>query len=477
MESLVSVWSNLSVIKRVLLVISLFLILSLTGLSLYWVSRPSLTSLYENLDEKETALIVSQLDEMGISYTFSDDGSRILVHSEDAHNTRYHLAAEGFNLLNPVGFELFDNADFGLTEFAQKVNYQRALEGELARTISAMESVKSARVHLTLPSNGALIRRKEQPKASVVITSQPGYSFSRKQIYGIQDLVASSVSRLSKENVSVVNEFGNVINHGGSPESLEQVDDRLKYKKQAEDMLASKLNQLIGSLFHADIANIAVDMCFNFDRERSTVKGVPTADPKGHLLKKKQNSSGSGITVTEKDPKSQNYTIEEEYVYGSETTERVVSVGSIERISVAVAVKQTLSLSDKNKLVMVLSAAAGINEQRGDRLVVESMMFGTDTNKASLIDLPLPGSMKKTLESNGQPVLVPSAEWFRTNVSEQVIAIIFVVLLTFFAVAIPIRGYQQKKMKLLSSDQKAELLADIKQWVALSESSSSKRCS
>src|SRR5262245_1063357 len=157
--------------------------------------------LFADLDPQDGASIVAELDRMKIPYRVADNGSTVLVDRESVHKTRLKLMGKGVNLKGTVGFELFNNSDFGMTEFAQKINYQRAMQGELARTIMSLDEVKLARVHLVVPESGLLRRGTAKPKASVTLALRPGAKLRPEQILGIQRLVAAGVAELEPSSV------------------------------------------------------------------------------------------------------------------------------------------------------------------------------------------------------------------------------------------------------------------------------------
>lgn len=187
--------------------------------------RPGYAVLYEDLREADVAAIVGELEKQGIAYRLADQGRSVLVPEDEASHARVIIAGSGITMGGVVGFELFNESDMGLTEFAQKVNYQRALQGELARTIMLMDGISSARVHLSLPER-ALFRAVQQgPKAAVTVQTVGKRALDPDQIAGIQRLVASTVSGLSSADVAILDDQGDLVSpvaaqplHGGASE-------------------------------------------------------------------------------------------------------------------------------------------------------------------------------------------------------------------------------------------------------------------
>lgn len=173
--------------------------------------RPDFTILYEDIREADAAQIVAELEKLGIDYQLTDDGHRVLVPEADVGRARVAVAGSGIAMGGVVGFELFNDSDMGLTEFAEKVNYQRALQGELARTIMMMNGISFARVHLSIPERTLFRTSSAGAKAAVAIETIPGRPLDEHQVSGIQQLVASAVNQLSARDVAILDEKGNLV--------------------------------------------------------------------------------------------------------------------------------------------------------------------------------------------------------------------------------------------------------------------------
>ncbi|MDD3799224.1 MAG: flagellar basal-body MS-ring/collar protein FliF [Novosphingobium sp.] len=173
--------------------------------------RPGYAVLYEDIREADAAQIVGELEKQGIPYRLADDGHRVLVPEDEVDRARVTIAGSGIAMGGVVGFELFNDADMGLTEFAEKVNYQRALQGELARTIMMMDGISFARVHLSLPERSLFRTARTGPKAAVTIQAVRGRPLQARQVEGIQRLIASTVAELSARDVAVLDDKGDLI--------------------------------------------------------------------------------------------------------------------------------------------------------------------------------------------------------------------------------------------------------------------------
>ena len=169
-----------------------------------WTGKPNFELLYSGLSPEDAGAILVRLKEQKIPYSISANGTSILIPREQVYETRLELASQGLPQGSGVGFEIFDNTKFGVTEFVQNINYQRALQGELSRTINGFIEVESSRVHLVMPSKSLFIEDEEPATASVVLKMRPGRRLSKEQVQGIVHLVSSSVSGLAPKNVTIV---------------------------------------------------------------------------------------------------------------------------------------------------------------------------------------------------------------------------------------------------------------------------------
>ncbi|MBP2161177.1 MULTISPECIES: flagellar basal-body MS-ring/collar protein FliF [Asticcacaulis] len=198
--------------RQILLAVGVVVIAVFLLGSVYFVflRKPDVI-LFSNLRPTDAATIVAELDKKKVPYRLADDGTTILVSADKVDATRLGILSQDLPLKGSVGFELFNKSDIGLTEFAQKINYQRALQGELSRTIMAIDAVDTARVHLSLPEDTIFRDDKRSPKASIALTLKPGRSLSTGAVLGIQRLVAASVAELNAADVVVLDGEGQVI--------------------------------------------------------------------------------------------------------------------------------------------------------------------------------------------------------------------------------------------------------------------------
>ncbi len=225
-----------------------------------WTKEPPYGILFSNLSDQDGGQIVATLQQQNVPYKHSDTGGAILIPASMVHDVRLRLASQGLPKGGMVGFEVMENQKLGVSQFAEQINYQRALEGELARTIQTLAAVRAARVHLAIPKQTAFLRDEMKPSASVLISLLPGRSLDSLQIAGIVHLVSSSVPQLNAASISVIDQDGKLISKQDDPLKTAGLDpNQLKYVKEIEaqylERVVAILEPVIGkSNFRAQVA-------------------------------------------------------------------------------------------------------------------------------------------------------------------------------------------------------------------------------
>lgn len=214
-----------------------------------WSQAPEYRVLFSNYSDRDGGAITASLDQMAVPYKFSEGGTAILVPAEQIHDLRLKLAAQGLPKGGNVGFELMENQKLGVSQFLEQVNYQRSLEGELARSIQSLGSVSNARVHLAMPKPSVFVREQQKPTASVLLTLQPGRALDPGQVSAIVHLVASSVPELTIGNVTVVDQTGNLLSDPTKAGAGKQLDpNQLKYVEQVQQNIIKQVESIIKPL-------------------------------------------------------------------------------------------------------------------------------------------------------------------------------------------------------------------------------------
>ena len=211
--------------------------------------QPEYRVLFANVSDKDGGAITASLDQMAIPYKFSEGGGAILVAADKVHDARLKLAAQGLPKGGNVGYELMENQKLGVSQFHEQINYQRSLEGEMARSIESLAAVSSARVHLALPKPSVFVREQQKPTASVLLNLQPGRVLDQSQVSAIVHLVASSVAELPTSNVTVVDQAGNLLSDTSKQAGAKQLDpNQLKYALQVQQGIIRQVESLITPL-------------------------------------------------------------------------------------------------------------------------------------------------------------------------------------------------------------------------------------
>ena len=395
-QQFMTLWKKQSVGKQITIASLILAVAILTPVLVSWANTPSFSVAYTGLSETDAAQIVQKLDENNITYQLKSSGT-IEVPSDQVYTTRLLMAREGLPQSSTVGYELFSGTSMlGMTEFSQKVNYQRAIEGELERTIGSIEAVKAVRVHLVIPEKSLLTSAQALATASVTMQVNPGSVLDAAQVRAITHLVASSVEGLKPENVVVVDSDGNLLAAGTGSEgemNLTVKDDQraieMAYATEVQNRVQSILDKILGpnrSVVQATVemdwtqrevtsntfspTEVALRSSQTINETSSsggTAGGVPGAA--SNLPTPVATTTGTGTESYQRSEETLNYEVSQ--VQSHEVT----APGEVSRISVSVMVD---GVSDPAQMEIIKSAvqvAAGINADRGDQIVVESFAF------------------------------------------------------------------------------------------------------
>jgi flagellar M-ring protein FliF len=232
--------------RNIVLGVGAAIVLAVMAAIWMWSQQPEYRVLFSNFTDRDGGAITASLDQMAVKYKFSEGGSAILVPANQVHDIRLKLAAQGLPKGGNVGFELMENQKLGVSQFLEQVNYQRSLEGELARSIQSLAAVSAARVHLALPKPSVFVRDQQKPTASVLLNLQTGRSIDAAQVSAIVHLVASSVPELPPSNVTVVDQSGNLLSDTSKQNGAKNLDpNQLKYVMQLQQGIVKQVESLI----------------------------------------------------------------------------------------------------------------------------------------------------------------------------------------------------------------------------------------
>lgn len=401
------IWTQLAPWQRIAGLAILVAALALIGVMALWLQEPDYALLYRDLSDKDAAAITAVLDQQNIPYRLSEGGTAIEIPAEQIPKVRLQLAAQNLPQ-DGFGYELFDGSAFeklGMTEFVQRVNYQRALEGELARTIKSIEGVQDARVHIVLPEERLFTEQQQDPKASVLLKLAPGMRLGPDQVEAVRNLVANSVEGMTPENVSVMDMEGHVYDPPVSGElavatlTSSQIQVQRTVERQKQQDIQAMLDQTLGP--RKALVRVTVEM--DWDKVESQVDLVAPAGEVGSVLKESKREevrwTGSGnaaagvpgvdanapadVPSYQGDAGDTNGSYEQTvdqqvFEVSRERTVRQRQPGTIKRMSVAVLVDDTLPEEQVTAIRSLVEAAVGIDPARGDLVEVQRIPFNED---------------------------------------------------------------------------------------------------
>lgn len=370
--------------------------------------------LFTDLKPQDAAVMAAELDKQKVPYTVADGGSTLLVDQAQVHATRLKVMGKDLPLHGAVGLELFNNTDFGMTEFAQKINFQRALQGELTRTILSFQEIRDARVHLALPEQGLFRQAASRPKAAVTLTLRDGQSLRAEQVHGVQRLVAAAVAGLSAQEVTIVDHHGVALSRAGNEAEGADAGGRLDLKRDTENYLSRKAGVVLERAFGPGQALASVDVTLNMDQVRVTTEDVIAApDGRGGAatgVLVRERESARDATAPEPEARSargSSMQRDVEYQTGRRVEQVVSQPGSVRRIHVVAVVRQSLDPQQQEQVRKLVAAAVGASAERGDTVVVQSFMApvsGSPASPAGINPLVPPGEPagKSATDSPGQ---------------------------------------------------------------------------
>ncbi len=258
--------------QRLKLLIGAVLLIALVAGAVVLGRQPDWRVLYANLGDKDGGAVVAQLAQMNVPYKYTEGGGAILVPAEKVHDLRLKLASLGLPKGSIGGFELSENNRFGMTQFQERLSFQRGLEGELTRSIQGLASVQSARVHLALPSQNGFFREQQKPSASVLLTLHPGRALERSQIAGIVHLVASSVPELKPGAVSVLDDSGKLLSDSADAPNGSADAQQLQYQQQIEQQYARRILDILEPVVGRQNVKAQVSADLDFSQTEATVE-------------------------------------------------------------------------------------------------------------------------------------------------------------------------------------------------------------
>src|SRR5262245_23730796 len=360
---LLEIWRQLGTSQRISVLSATLIVAGGLVALAFWSSRAEYSLLYGKLSDSESAKVIAALDDAKVPYKIGSGGSSILVPADKVHLMRMQLAGRGIPQGDGVGFEIFDKPNFGISDFVQRANYIRAVQGELARTISQLDEIESARVMIVLPENRLLLDKDKHPTASVFVRVRGSSQLQPQAINSIRFLVANSVEGLKPNNVSIVDNLGNVLSENTDNDSLTGLSTtQLTARRNLEQYLAKKAQDMLEKVLGPGQAVVRVSAEINFDTLTRTEEKF---DPDGQVVRTQtkgdENNDSStssssigptGVTVNTttdtnamlssagpvNNSKNRKTTSTVEYEIGKSTSSLMQAAGGIRRLSAAVTI-------------------------------------------------------------------------------------------------------------------------------------------
>lgn len=482
---------RLGAAARAGLVAGVVVILLLTGMAAYWLLRTDYQVLFSDMTPQDAAAMTAELERQKIPYLLSDEvdgsgksGATILIDRSDVYKTRIKLMGKEIPLHGAIGFELFNSSDLGMTEFAQKINYQRALQGELARTILSLDEIRDARVLLALPDQGLFKQAANKPKASVALTLKAGRRLRTDQVSGIQRLVSAAVPGILVQDVTLVDQSGVALTRAGGEgadaEAAGGGSGRLDLKKDTENYLSRKATAVLERALGEGQASASVDVTLDMDRVQSNTDELVGAPSKpggvttGVVTRERETVHEVGAPLgsagnAAAGPLGGSNQREVEYALGHRIEQVISQPGSVRRIQVAVVIRKNLPAVQLEQLRVMVAAAVGASTERGDAVVVQS----TDGFGAAPEIPAKPGDAPADVADQTAPATTTAASpltWSSALawLSDHPGAIGFALLGGFssviFLLATGRRG-GAKSDRSLTDIERQELLAKLREWM------------
>jgi len=411
--------------NKLLLLAGVAAVIAVMAVFWLWSQQPDYRVLFSNYSDKDGGAIVAALEKMNVPYKFSDSGTAILVPAAQVHQARLKLAADGLPKGGNIGFELLENQKFGVSQFVEQVNFQRALEGELERSIQSIGAVEVARIHLAIPKASVFVRDQQKPTASVLLNLRAGRSLDAQQVGAVVHLVASSVPDLPAENVTVVDQNGNLLSDTSKKMGANNLDPtQLKYVDDMQQSIVKRVESIISPIVGAKNVRAEASAEIDFSSlEQAAETYKPNQKPDDAVVRSMQSnesltSNGTGVAsgvpgalsnqppanatapitapagadatagaaaatpVNSQKNITTNYEVDKTVKYVQQ------AMGGIKRLNVAVVVNnmpvtdkkgnvtyRPLTVAEKKQINDLAMQAMGFDKERGDALTVVNSSF------------------------------------------------------------------------------------------------------
>jgi flagellar M-ring protein FliF len=429
---------RLTNVQKVVLLLGVAAAVAIAASFVSWARTPDYKVLFSNVTDRDGGAIITALQQINVPYRMAEGGGAILVPADRVYDARLRLAQQGLPRGGSIGFELLENQRIGTSQFIEQVNYQRALEGELSRTVQALGSVQGARVHLAIPRPSVFVRDQQKPSASVLVTLYPGRTLDPAQLAGITHLVASSVPELTPSAVTIVDQAGNLLASGPTARDGNAGLDagQLKYVQQVEQGLAQRIESILMPILGPGNVRAQVTAELDFSKVEQTAESFKPNPAAQQAIRSQQTVETLGDNARDASgvpgalsnqppgaataplvapgqaptkggqqppppaaPGNSHREATTNYELDKTITHTRAEVGALRRLSAAVVVNHRREVRDGKaaltplpeaevaQLTELVKQAVGFNEKRGDRVNLVNAVF----NEAERVEIEAPG--------------------------------------------------------------------------------------
>ncbi|HOE90891.1 MAG TPA: flagellar basal-body MS-ring/collar protein FliF [Candidatus Cloacimonadota bacterium] len=380
------VYLRMELRQRVLLAVLLVLTITVIVWLISWSTKVEYSLLFAKLSPEDAQTVITKLDEQKIPYNIKENGTAIYIPADKVPATRINLASESIGAKSQgIGFEIFDKTQLGTTEFQQKINYRRAMEGELQRTIMSIAGVEYVRVHLVFPEEKIFKEDQEDPSASVMINTKQ--RLSEKQITGISNLISSAIEGLDPARVTIVDQNGKILTEAFDDGVTGLSNKQLRIQTEYENKLSLKVQSMLDQILGVNNSVVRVTAELNFDQVETTVEKY---DPEGQVVRSEELESNNLTNMKDDITNTSEHQITN-YEINSTVQKIINQTGSVKRMTVAVNVNYKTKIEEKDGKTVkeyterspeeilgiqaLVQNTVGFDAERGDQLVVNSTLF------------------------------------------------------------------------------------------------------
>jgi len=385
------IWQRFNPVQKAIMASAIILmfagIVVVISLQAVNATDSSRATLFANMEVSAAADITAFLQENKYDYKLDNDGRTILVQKDNLYEIRMALARNGLPRAQNKGYELFDKNQLGMTDFAQNLNYRRAVESELSRSIETFSEVERARVHVNIPKQTLFMDKKEEATASVIIKLRPGGDLQDRQIRGIQHLVASAIEGLRARQVTVLDDSGNMLTKGYADNAIaEHTDHNMELRRSTEERLKRQVLKMLDGVLGPNKATVEVSADLDFDQISRTIESY---DPSKRVVRSEQRDEGTRSNVP---PEAGDETKEgsiTNYEINRTVSQIINSPGTTKRLTVSVLVDGTYEQDSVSRqkiyrprgeedlaiFTAMVKNAVGYSQERNDSVYVANMRF------------------------------------------------------------------------------------------------------